>query len=366
MRGTYLLCLALSASGSFVPSPVRLGLRGAACRHAPLLCKLSDDAAPSDIDYEFDPAVEPFPADAFPLEAESEGSVAVMTEPSGPPNAERTRLAADLLALAAGCSRGEAASADDLSAARSLVTALEGLNPTAEPTLSPECVGTWELVFSDTQLFRSSPFFMAGRAVCEDGSQAAQYDWFCDMHRAALAISTIGKVRQVVSKEAVVSEFEVSAGAVPFLSDALPFVRYSGGLPLTIQGSIVSTASIEANLGGSWRLLMDTVEIKGSNIPLLRQALDAGLKLQSRDLGRRLEELIPSYANPRPLFRTTYLDGQMRISRDQDGKIFVYVKRSAETQPKTYATSASDLGVGALLSGVGKGFFGSGSASAEA
>ena len=39
---------------------------------------------------------------------------------------------------------------------------------------------------------------------------------------------------------------------------------------------------------------MDTVEIKGSNVPLLRQALDAGVRLQSRELGRALETLVPS------------------------------------------------------------------------
>ena len=81
------------------------------------------------------------------------------------------------------------------------------------------------------------------RIIREDGPQAEQYDWFCDMHRAALAISTIGKVRQVVDGEKLVSEFEVQAGAVPFVSDFVP-LAYSGGLPLAITGAIVSTASI--------------------------------------------------------------------------------------------------------------------------
>ena len=102
---------------------------------------------------------------------------------------------------------------------------------------------------------------------------------------------------------------------------------------------------------------MDTVEIKGSNIPLLRQALDAGLKLQSRELGKAIESVVPSYANPRPLFETTYLDGQMRISRDQDGKLFVYSKISGDTTPTDYADEAADLGVGALLSGMGSNLF---------
>ena len=59
--------------------------------------------------------------------------------------------------------------------------------------------GTWELLYSNTQLFRSSPFFMAGRSTCTTPEQAARYDWFCDMHRAALAVPTIGTVRQIIT-----------------------------------------------------------------------------------------------------------------------------------------------------------------------
>ena len=139
---------------------------------------------------------------------------------------------------------------------------------------------------------------------------------------------------------------------MPFLSDAIPFASYSGGLPFAIQGSIVSTASVESNLGDAHRLLMDTVEIKGSNIPLLRQALDAGLRLPTRNLGSTLEAVVPQYANPTPLFRTSYLDGSVRISRDQDGKTFVYRKQSESTLPTDYSSVVSDLGVGDLLAGM--------------
>lgn len=49
----------------------------------------------------------------------------------------------------------------------------------------------------------------------------------------------------------------------------------------------------------------------------MRQVLDAGLKLQTRQLANVLERVVPSYANPIPVFRTTYLDDELRISRDQ-------------------------------------------------
>jgi len=142
----------------------------------------------------------------------------------------------------------------------------------------------------------------------------------------------------------------VRAGAVPFLSDVLPFLRYSGGLPLTIEGSIVSSASIDTVNDDSYTLYMDTVEIKGSNVPLLRQVLDSGLRLESRNLGGLLEQNLPGYSNPKPLFRTTYVDDTMRICRDQDGKLFVYSKLSNATSTTDYSDVTADLGVGSLLS----------------
>ena len=93
------------------------------------------------------------------------------------------------------------------------------------------------------------------------------------------------------------------------------------------------------------------VEIKGSNIPLLRQLLDQGLKLESRDLGNFLEGNIETYSNPRPIFETTYLSDSIRISRDQDGKVFVYGKVSGDTSPTDYSSVDSDFGVARLLEG---------------
>jgi hypothetical protein len=137
-------------------------------------------------------------------------------------------LSQALLRIGAATNRGEMASRQERAEARRLASELEALYPEGSASTDPRCSGTWELVLSDTQLFRSSPFFMAGRAVCADAAEARRYDAFCDLHRAALAISTIGKVRQVVAlggsagEGYIVSEFEVRAGAVPFIADILP------------------------------------------------------------------------------------------------------------------------------------------------
>jgi len=197
--------------------------------------------------------------------------------------AERTSaLTQALLRIGAATGRGEMASEAERDEARRLAADLDSrYEGEGSPSTDPRCAGTWELVLSDTQLFRSSPFFMAGRAVCADGSEARRYDAFCDLHRAALAISTIGKVRQIVSLGGggapgrLTSEFEVRAGTVPFVADflprGLPLPGLSGGLPLRIDGAIVTSASIEDVAGDGWALYLDTVQVKGSNIPGLRQ-----------------------------------------------------------------------------------------------
>lgn len=93
------------------------------------------------------------------------------------------------------------------------------------------------------------------------------------------------------------------------------------------------------------------MEIKGSNIPGLRQILDQGLKLGSRDLGSFLESNVDNYTNPRPVFDITYLSDTLRISREQDGKVFVYGKMSDDTEPSDYSRVEADLGVLKLLEG---------------
>ena len=75
------------------------------------------------------------------------------------------------------------------------------------------------------------------------------------------------------------------------------------------------------------------------------------MKLESRKLAEILESNIQEYQTPRPIFETTYLDDKFRISRDQDGNAFVYVKTSSDTSLTDYSTKDSDLGIAKLLEG---------------
>lgn len=266
-----------------------------------------------------------------------------------------------ILRIAASTDRGQNANMSQKERVYQLVSSLEESNILTKQHLVEEegstttipsyLAGTWELLYSNTQLFRSSPFFLAGRSTCETPEQAAQYDWFCDMHRMALAISTIGNIRQVITRDGrLVNEFEVKVGAVPFLSDILPGLRYSGGWPVTIDGAIVSTADVTPRSWMEWELCMDTVEIKGSNIPILRNLLDSdNVVLKSRDLSKVLEDNVDAYQVPKPVVRTTYVGEGMRIVKDMDDNVFIYGRVSDSEIPTDYSGNLPDLGAALLL-----------------
>ena len=233
--------LAYDVEGFFVynPAAVANGMRTPTIRFA----EAEDYFAPpepSADDFKPDNVVTNGDSEGAPIEAEETDApydVETDDEP-GPVKKFMLSMSADetimkVLQMGSSTGRGEFATVAQKDQVMEWIEALEMVNPTPEPSKKTSLMnGRWELLYSSTQLFRSSPFFMAGRAVCSTPEQGKQYDWFCDMHRAALAISNIGQVRQVVSDTRLVSEFEVKVGAVPFLSDFTPF-SYSGGLPVS-------------------------------------------------------------------------------------------------------------------------------------
>lgn len=228
------------------------------------------------------------------------------------PNLEQRRpLKVALLATAARTNRGELANDADKSKAMELISKLESLNPIPDPALSSYHNGAWELVYSSTFLFKVSPLFLAARAVCKDGDEAERFNYFCKLHKAALAWTQIGKVTQTITDTSLVNSFATSGS--PFLGLPGPFV----------SGVITSSADIESKTGSELTLFMDKVKILDSNVPFLRDFLDTFEGLPTRSLSSVLESAI-SLKAPKPKFFVTYVDTHMRICRDQDDEVFVF------------------------------------------
>ena len=136
--------------------PVRRGGGHQRPSSGPPLLRLSmpDVSYPSDYD-----------ADA--LESD-EKTVSVDTDEDDA--AIRDELKRELILLASVTNRGTCASTEENNLVVDLVAQLEALNPTANPALNSQ--GDWELCYSSTQSFRSSPFFLAIRAFLGDDNKA--------------------------------------------------------------------------------------------------------------------------------------------------------------------------------------------------
>ncbi len=209
-------------------------------------------------------------------------------------------------------------------------TLVERLEASADPSVPVEALnGKWNLIYSSTYLFLSSPFFMAARAVCADGEEAERFLYFCKLHREALAFTQIGEVSQIINhvgdidddEPTLVSEFESKVAVVP-------------GLPIVVKGVIQSSSSVTSVVNEKDLVLqMDTVRIKkgSSNIPFANTFLDRFKGLNTRGMSDFIEETLPKevrdYEAPKPVFRTTFVDKQgLRVSRNQDNEIFIYAK----------------------------------------
>ena len=170
----------------------------------------------------------------------------------------RDALKRELLLLSSVTNRGECATKDEQNILIDLVNQLEALNPTAEP--ASMCEGEWSLCLSSTQLFRSSPFFQSLRVAVGDENKQIAYNGF-ELHDRATTGSRIGRVRQTVTPDKLISEVELEVGFMP-------------GLPFRIKGTVVTTANLKTSASEAWDLEIVNTQVIGSNVPLLNQVMD--------------------------------------------------------------------------------------------
>lgn len=214
-----------------------------------------------------------------------------------------------LLGIAATTNRGECANQQQVESALDLITQLESMNPSfaneADGT-EYSVEGCWDLVFTDAQLFESSPFFVTIRELFGANEKAKQA---FKMHRAATNTGEIGLVQQVLTSSQLKSNVDVRNGLIP-------------GLPFSLRGKIVSTADLTIIDRYSMKLSMKETSVQNSNIPGIGPLLSAA----SLPVGTILKSLMGDL--PECFLSTFYLDGDLRITRNKDDNVFVYLKSS--------------------------------------
>lgn len=216
----------------------------------------------------------------------------------------RDALKREMLLLSSVTNRGECANKDEQDILVDLVNQLEALNPTAEPSL--KCEGEWSLCLSSTQLFRSSPFFQSIRVAVGDDNKLIAENGF-ELHDRATTGSRIGRVRQIIENNKLISEVELEVGLMP-------------GMPFRIKGTVVTTANLKMSASETWDVEVISTQVKGSNVPLLNQFLyDIKLELPVGDVYKIVQGKVPVVR-----MKTFYLDEAIRITRDCDDNFFVF------------------------------------------
>jgi len=220
----------------------------------------------------------------------------------------RDEIKRELILLASVTNRGTCARDEEKNLVIDLVTQLEALNPTADPALNSQ--GDWELCYSSTQSFRSSPFFQTIRTILGEDNKATA-DTAFTIHDRATTASRVGKVRQIIDKDnkELVSEYDLSVGLLP-------------GLPVRVKGCVVTTADLTVVAPETWEISVRGTKVNGSNVPFVDQFLDDNaVEIPVGEVYKTLNGNIPTV-----ILKTFYVDEGMRITRDIDENFFVFTR----------------------------------------
>ena len=217
-----------------------------------------------------------------------------------------------LVALAAASGRGLDATAAQKAAAASLVADLIAVNPTPDPAMSAKVNGDWELVYSDTYLFRSSPFFWAvGKMMGETGD----FFYGAHDHQTGMFGGGVGRVVQSLDLEnnRIVSDCIVKASlGVPLLGFAPIFSGF--GSVITAGRAVAESETRVAVVAETTTIRQDDKEV----IPALNFLNNTTVPIE--DAMRQ----IGGGAAPEVFLDVLYLDDEMRVSKLEDGSTFVY------------------------------------------
>jgi hypothetical protein len=128
-----------------------------------------------------------------------------------------------------------------------------------------------------------------------------------DIHDRATTASRVGRVRQRITPDQLISEVDLEVGVIP-------------GFPFRVKGTVVTSASLDVVPPESWETKIQSTTIKGSNVPFVNQWLD-DLKpeLPVRDVYTSLRGDVPVVP-----WKTFYVDEGIRITRDIDDNFFVF------------------------------------------
>ena len=183
--------------------------------------------------------------------------------------------------------------------------------------------GDWELIFSDVELFRSSPFFLAIEKALNNQKRSELFFKLHQLQVCSFGLSTIGKVSQKINftKREFISTFDTTI----FGLTTIPIFGWFKLLP-TFGGRVITLAN-EISLNKNV-LKMTLQKTKVSEVEgLKRIPIFSNLLMERWYPVKNIWEKLPWNSNEPSLeVFIKYLDEDMRIIEDIYGSIFVYVR----------------------------------------
>ena len=200
---------------------------------------------------------------------------------------------------------------------------IQNLKDYSEPITEDIITGEWELIFSNVELFRSSPFFLA---IENAFNNKAKSDLFFKLHQlqvSSFGLSTIGKISQTIDFKK--KEFLSSFDTIIFGLTTIPIIGWFKLFP-TFGGSVTTLADklvLEDN-----KLIMSlqktkVTEVEGLNkIPFFSKLL-MNKWYPVKEVWRKLPW---NKVNPNCEVSIIFIDEDLRIMNDIYGSIFIYVR----------------------------------------
>ena len=183
--------------------------------------------------------------------------------------------------------------------------------------------GDWELIFTNVELFRSSPFFLAIENAFNNKFKS---DLFFKLHQlqvSSFGLSTIGKISQHIDfeKGELISAFDT----IIFGLTTIPIIGWFKLLP-TFGGRVISFAHKLSLKNNNLEMTLQktkVIEINGLNrIPFFSNLL--------MDKWYPVKEIwlkLPwNKKEPTCKIEISYIDKDMRIANDMYGSIFIYIR----------------------------------------
>ena len=202
---------------------------------------------------------------------------------------------------------------------------INDLKDYSEPISEDKISGEWELIFSNVELFRSSPFFLAIENALNNKIKS---DLFFKLHQlqvSSFGLSTIGKISQTIDFQK--KEFLSTFDTIIFGLTTIPIIGWFKLFP-TFGGSVTTLANELVLVDNKIRMSLQktkVTEVEGLNkIPIFSKFL-MNKWYPVKDVWRKLPW---NKVNPNCEVSIIFIDEDLRIMRDIYGSIFIYIRQN--------------------------------------